>query len=70
MEKFLTPGAIVLAALIGSFTFQYEVQPVGASNHLMLVHDRWTGEAKYCGGRGEESRCFPFLSAGLRPPRP
>lgn len=69
MEKFLTPAAIVLAALIGSFTFRYEVQPVGSSNHMVLVRDRWTGDAKYCGGRGEEARCFPFLSAGLQPAR-
>lgn len=69
MEKYLTPAAIVLAALIGSFTFRFEAQPLGSSNHMMMVHDRWTGVAKYCGGRGEQAQRFPFLSAGLIPAR-
>lgn len=67
MDRFLIPGAIVLAALIIAATFRYDVQTMGERNHIVLVQDRWTGSAKYCGGQAGSTACFEFLATGYAP---
>ncbi|CAH2405247.1 conserved hypothetical protein [Mesorhizobium ventifaucium] len=69
MEKFLVPGAIIVAAIIGAATFRYDVLVGGASSQFVLIRDRWTGEVKYCGGSSGTSMCFAYLSRGMAPIR-
>jgi len=67
MEKFLTPGAIVLAAILGLIAFRYEVQPVGSNNMGVMLRDRWSGEVSICGRSGGDTRCFPILGSSYKP---
>lgn len=64
MEKFLTPGAILLVGMLALVAFRYEVQPFGPDQKFVLVRDRWTGSAKWCGGPEGSVRCFRLLSDG------
>lgn len=65
MEKFLTPGAIVLAASLGLIAFRYEVQPVGSNNMGVML--RWSGEVSICGRSGNDTRCIPILGSSYKP---
>lgn len=63
MSKYLLPGAVVLAALIGSFTFRYDVQPVGGNGVAISVHDRWWGRIALCVQPSSgDTKCAPDVS--------
>jgi hypothetical protein len=67
MEKYLIPGAIVVAAIIFAGTFRYETHVFGGDHNILLIRDRWSGEVKYCGGPSGSVKCFPYLTRGYRP---
>lgn len=72
MARYLLPGAVVLAAVIGGMNFRYDLQPIGDQGYSLLVHDRWWGTVKLCSPHGKGySDCFPYLAAGRKAiPRP
>ncbi|MER8948284.1 MULTISPECIES: hypothetical protein [unclassified Mesorhizobium] len=50
MEKFLVPGAIIVASIIVATTFRVEMRPLlGMSGESYLMQDRWTGVVSRCG---------------------
>lgn len=49
MDKFLLPGAIIVASIIVATTFRVEMRPLGMSGESYLMQDRWTGVVSRCG---------------------
>lgn len=49
MDKFLVPGAIIVASIIVATTFRVEMRPLGMSGESYLIQDRWTGVVSRCG---------------------
>lgn len=72
MGRYLLPGAVVLAAVIGGISFRYDLQPIGHQGVGLMVHDRWSGTVKICEPHGKGySNCFAYLAAGRKAiPRP
>lgn len=55
MDKWLVPGAIVLASIVLAMTFRVEVVTTGA---VVLLHDRFDGSVTRCHLGAEQSlRC-------------
>jgi hypothetical protein len=62
IEKWALPLSILVASLILSVEFRFEMTPT-TDKRWVYVHDRWTGAITLCGisGEGDESaKCFRF----------
>ena len=60
--------SILLAAALLSYLFRYDAQTWGPEGRFVLLHDRWLGDVKWCGGDEDRgSSCRQIVGNGYRP---